>query len=409
MIVLAQRTVLWTAVTALLSWLLPRRLQMPAVVLSTCLFLAAADRAALGLMAAQTAAVLWALPRARRRGVFTAVLVGLLAAVLAAFKLGAGRIAMPLGVSFMAFRLVHLLVDAYAGRLPRHDPESVLAYLLFLPPMAAGPIHRFPEFLVDLRRRRFDAELLGRGLERVLHGYAKLVILRNLLVLPLVVPALSRWAGSFPGDVLAGAGQWLDLYITFSGASDLAIGYALVMGFRIQENFRFPFLAGSIQDFWRRWHISLTLWCRDYVYAPVAAATRRPLLGIAVAMVVIGLWHEASLRYILWGLYHAGGIVASRRLAAALPAPERWRWLLRPLATAATLLFVVSSYAVTSRADAALKAFRPSLSWRSSHACLPLPPPPAAMGGHPGRALVRAPGGRDPALLPAPLQWLRVP
>lgn len=156
----------------------------------------------------------------------------------------------------------------------------------------------------------------------------------------------------------AGAGHWLDLYVAFSGASDLAIGYALAMGFRIQENFRFPFLARSIPDFWRRWHMSLTFWCRDYVYAPIAAATRRPVLGITLAMAVIGLWHEFSLRYLLWGLYHGAGILLTHRLAALarpwLPEEGRVARALRPVGTAATLLFVVSSFAVTNRLDGAL-------------------------------------------------------
>jgi alginate O-acetyltransferase complex protein AlgI len=396
MIVLAQKTVLWTGLTVLLSWLLPRRLQMPAVILSTCLFLAVLDRVALALLACQVPLVLWALPRVRRRGVLTAALVALLVLVLAAFKLAGeraypARVAMPLGISYMAFRLIHLLVDGYAGRLPVYSTEGVLAYLLFLPPLPVGPIHRLPEFLVDLRRRRFDAGLLGRGLERVLHGYAKLVILRNLILLPYLLPALSRSEGaSFLGDTLAASGRWLDLYVSFSGASDLAIGYALAMGFRIQENFRFPFLAASIPDFWRRWHISLTLWCRDYVYAPVAAATRRPVLAVAVAMVVIGLWHEASLRYILWGLYHAAGILATHRLAAATrgwwtPGGRR-AWLLRPLGTLATLVFVVSSFPVTARLDGALKSHLP---WRNqAHVRLPLPAPAPAPGQPAGGAVV---------------------
>jgi len=407
MIVLAQRTVLWTGATVLLSWLLPRRLQMPAVILSTCLFLAVLDRVALALLACQIPLVLWALPRVRRRGVLTATLVALLVLVLAAFKLAGERayptrVAMPLGISYMAFRLIHLLVDGYAGRLPAYETGGVLAYLLFLPPLPVGPIHRLPEFLVDLRRRRFDPELLGRGLERVLHGYAKLVILRNLILLPVLLPALSRSAGtSFLGDTLAASGRWMDFYISFSGASDLAIGYALTMGFRLQENFRFPFLAGSIPDFWRRWHISLTLWCRDYVYAPVAAATRRPVLAVAVAMVVIGLWHEGSLRYILWGLYHAAGILASHRLAAAtrgwFPPGGRRARLLRPLATLATLLFVVSSFPVTARLDQALRSLMP---WRKpTHARLSLPAAFPAPGQSADAAVVYPAGHGYPHLL----------
>jgi len=365
MIVLAQAAVFWTAATVLLSWLLPRRLQMPAVAVSTCAFLAGMAPAALAVLAVEIPLVLWALPRIRRRGILAAGLAGLLAAALAGFKLGLrlpgmGALVVPLGLSFMTFRLIHLLVDGYAGRLPSCGTGDLLSYLLFLPPLPVGPIHRLPEFLADLRRRRFDGDMLGLGLERILHGYAKLVILRNLFILPVLVPALSGWArGTFRGDLLAAAGAWTDLYVCFSGISDLAVGYALAMGFRIQENFRFPFLAVSIPDFWRRWHMSLTLWCRDYVYAPVAAVTRRRFLGIAVAMVVIGLWHEVSLRYLLWGLYHAAGIAASHWLAERfrpwLPAQGRLARLLAPVGTLATLLFVLASIPVTSRLDAALR------------------------------------------------------
>ena len=407
MIVLAQRTVLWTGATVLLSWLLPRRLQMPAATLSTCLFLALLDRVAFGLLALQIPVVLWALPRVRRRGVLTGALVALVLLVLAAFRLAGeleppARVAMPLGISYMAFRLVHLLVDAYAGRLPAHDRAGVLAYLLFLPALAAGPIHRFPAFLVDLRRRRFDPDLLGRGLERALHGYAKLVILRNLFILPILLPALGG-GGTFLDDTLAAAGRWADLYVCFSGASDLAIGVALAMGFRLQENFRFPFLAGSIPDFWRRWHMSLTLWCRDYVFAPVAAATRRPLLAVTVAMLVIGLWHECSLRYLLWGLYHAAGILLVQRLAArGWTSTAPW---LRPLGTAATLLFVVSSFPVTSRLDLALKAHLP---WRN-HARPAFAPSAPAPGDRAGAVVVHPADPGDPGLLPAQRRWLPVP
>lgn len=366
MILLAPRMILWMAATVLLSWLAPRRLQMPAVILSTIAFLGMEDPLALGVMTAQAGLTLWSLPRVRSRGWLTATLVGLIVAILAAFKIqnhivNPGRIIMPLGLSFTTFRLVHLIVDAYAGRLKRHDFMDLLAYLFFLPPLPVGPIHRFPDFVQDLRRRRFDRQHLGAGTERILHGYAKLVILRNLVIFPYLLPWFSRYAdGSFRGDLLASIGQWIDLYISFSGCSDLAVGFSLIMGFRIQENFNHPYLASSLPDFWQRWHISLTSWCRDYIFAPVTAVTRMPALGVGAALLVIGLWHELSIRYLLWGIYHALGILLWHlfvpRLKAALPA-GRWTDLtLRPLFTATTILFVLSSFAVTNRADMFLRS-----------------------------------------------------
>jgi alginate O-acetyltransferase complex protein AlgI len=362
-IVLAPATVAWTALTAALAWAAPRRLQVPAIGLSAAGFLAWADPVALGVLAAQTAVVLLALGRLRGRGALTAAAVALVVAPVVAFKLRAGLPhvagpAVPLGLSFSTFRLVHLLVDAWAGRLPSRRPGDVVAYLLLLPPIPSGPIHRFPDFLVDLRRRRWDASMAGAGLERVLHGYAKLVVLRNVLVVPVLLPLLARDAGrSFAGDVLASAGEWVDIYVSFSGCSDLAIGWSLVMGFRVMENFDRPYLATSILDFWRRWHVSLTSWARDYVYAPFAAVTRRPVAGVGAAMLTIGLWHELSSRYVLWGLYHAAGILAWHALAARVPAPAgRLALVLRPVATCATLAFVLSSFAVTTRLDAVLHA-----------------------------------------------------
>jgi alginate O-acetyltransferase complex protein AlgI len=360
-IVLSPATVAWTALTAALAWAVPGRFQVPAIVLSAVLFLVWADPVALAVLAAQLAVVLLALGRLRGRGALTAAIVVLVAVPIVAFKLRAGLphvtgLAVPLGLSFSTFRLVHLLVDAWAGRLGSRRPGDVLAYVLLLPAIPSGPIHRFPDFLVDLRRRRFDAALVGTGLERILHGYAKLVVLRNVFVVPVLLPLLTGRAGeSFGGDLLASAGEWIDIYLSFSGCSDLAIGWSLVMGFRLIENFDHPYLASSIPDFWRRWHISLTSWARDYVFAPLAAATRRPVVGVAAAMLTIGLWHELSSRYVLWGLYHAVGILLWHALAARLPAPSgRLALVLRPLGTLATLVFVLSSFAVTSRLDGAL-------------------------------------------------------
>ena len=114
--------------------------------------------------------------------------------------------------------------------------------------------------------------------------------------------------GGFLQAYLNSVVSWANLYLQFSGYSDIAIGVAALAGFEIMENFKFPFLAKNINDFWSRWHISLTSWCREYVFQPSVSFTRKPLLSVALTMVILGLWHEISLRYILWGLYHAIGI-----------------------------------------------------------------------------------------------------
>ncbi len=102
----------------------------------------------------------------------------------------------------------------------------------------------------------------------------------------------------------------LNLYLQFSGFSDIAIGFARLLGFRVMENFNWPFLQKNISEFWRCWHISLTSWCRDYVYSSVIAHTRSPALGALATLIVIALWHEVSIRYLLWGCCHGLGIVA---------------------------------------------------------------------------------------------------
>jgi D-alanyl-lipoteichoic acid acyltransferase DltB (MBOAT superfamily) len=144
----------------------------------------------------------------------------------------------------------------------------------------------------------------------------------------------------------------LNLYLQFAGFSDVAIGFGLLLGFRIAENFRSPFLAPNIAEFWRRWHITLSSWCRDYVYMPVAASTRRPVPAILAAMLVLGLWHELSPRFLAWGLYHGAGIAVFRVFDRARPAlrvtrSQTGRLLVKGLAVFLTLNFVMLSFVIT--------------------------------------------------------------
>jgi len=146
---------------------------------------------------------------------------------------------------------------------------------------------------------------------------------------------------------------WIKLYVLFSGYSDIAIGFGALLGLRLRENFDWPFLARNIGEFWQRWHVSLASWCRDYVFTPTLSFTRSHGLAVVASMLVLGLWHELSLRYLLWGAYHGVGLVLFRMFAdcagsriGLLPAAMRHAW--RVLATLLTLHFVLFSFAVTS-------------------------------------------------------------
>ncbi len=255
--------------------------------------------------------------------------------------------------------MIHYSFEAYKRKLRRHSFIEFMAYLFLMPPLIVGPIHRFPEFLNDYRRRHFDWDRFSKGIERVFYGYVKLIILANYLV----TVHLQQFTISLPIDAFPFLIQflealvfWIGLYLRFSAYSDIAIGASTMMGFTIIENFYFPFLAQNISEFWRRWHISLTSWCRDYIYKPVAALTRRPNIALFVTMLVIGLWHSFSIKYIIWGLYHAGGIVVQQRWSKFRPSLYQFKssFMLkteRISATVLTILFVVCSFAVTNRAQ----------------------------------------------------------
>ncbi len=258
-----------------------------------------------------------------------------------------------LGLAFYMLRVIHLLLEGYKGNLANLRWSELIAWLWFLPTLQVGPIHRFSPFQRDMIRRRWNNDLFSQGLHRMLLGYAKLVILGQYLV----DEKLMFWLSVMPADswsyhYLSLIRYGASLYFKFSGYSDIAIGFALLLGFRVMENFNFPFLARDISDFWRRWHISLSSWCREYVYMPAISITRSPFLAAVASMLVLGGWHELSLRYLLWGAWHGVGIAcchfwqkSSLRQVLVTSRGARWWslfcWLL-------TINFVLVSFAFTS-------------------------------------------------------------
>jgi len=270
------------------------------------------------------------------------------------------RIVLPLGMAFYALRLIHYLLEAYKGQLRPHTLAEYLSYHFLPATLAAGPIHRFDDYLRDLRRKRWDSDQFAWGGQRILYGLVKLVVLGNYLIGEELTPLL---AGATVHSLLtAYLGVllfWARLYVLFSGYSDIAVGFGALMGLQIRENFNWPVLARNIADFWQRWHITLAAWCREYVFTPVLAVTRQPYVAVMASMIVLGIWHDLSLRYVLWGAYHGAGIAAfrwfdaraGRRIAALPPLPAA---LWRALAILITLHFVLFSFWVTRAVERVL-------------------------------------------------------
>ncbi len=134
------------------------------------------------------------------------------------------------------------------------------------------------------------------------------------------VPIWGRGWPDFITDWLNSAFGWIQLYFTFAGLTALALGIAVMLGVRLEENFNKPWVARNLVEFWTRWHMTLSLWCKDYVFNPITALSRSPLVGICIAMLAIGIWHESSLYYVLWSFWQALGIVLSRSIPSYFPA-----------------------------------------------------------------------------------------
>ncbi|MCY3003662.1 MAG: MBOAT family protein [Planctomycetota bacterium] len=220
------------------------------------------------------------------------------------------HIVLPAGISFYTFQTLSYTIDIYRRELaPAKSPLDFLLYVSFFPQLVAGPIVRASDFLPQLDApARFDDGAIERGVYRMACGLAKKVLLADMIGLYLVDPVFKAPASFGAGGVVLGTwGALFQFYLDFSAYSDVAIGAAMCLGFRLEENFDRPFLAQSISEFWRRWHISLSTWFRDYVFVPLGGrganrlAFLRNMLG---TMFLTGLWHGAGWNYVLWGLMH---------------------------------------------------------------------------------------------------------
>jgi len=225
--------------------------------------------------------------------------------VLANLRLAPLRLALPIGISFYTFKILSYTIDLRRGKIQAQRNFFTLAtYIALFPQLMAGPIVRYADVAKELARREHSMDEFARGAERFVIGLAKKVILANTL------GQLVEHVRATPNAMAAWTyllAYTLHIYFDFSGYSDMAIGMGRMLGFRFLENFDYPYASRSVAEFWRRWHMSLGSWFRDYVYIPLGGNRVKPLrycLNILVVWGLTGFWHGANWNYMLWGLYY---------------------------------------------------------------------------------------------------------
>lgn len=225
-------------------------------------------------------------------------------------------IAAPLGISYVTFGLVHYLVERSRGNVRRLSLTDFALFVAFFPTIVAGPIKRVDTFAEDLaeRRRMPDAGEVAYALARITVGLAKKLVVADTLAA--LVPPLREAAGQHPFTLLVAIYAYsFQIYFDFAGYSDIAIGVARLFGFRILENFNWPYLQRNIAEFWGHWHISLTKFITGYVFIPLGGSREgrwKTVRNTLIAMALSGLWHGAAWHFVVWGLAHGAALVVAR-------------------------------------------------------------------------------------------------
>ena len=238
------------------------------------------------------------------------------------------KLALPVGISFYTFQCLSYTVDVYRGTVPpQKNPISFGAYVALFPQLIAGPIVRYADVARELEERTHSWENVGMGMRRFVVGLSKKVILADNLAM---LAKLYRESAE-PSLVFAwlyAVAFTLNIYFDFSGYSDMAIGLGRMFGFHFPENFNYPYLSKSVTEFWRRWHISLGSWFRDYVYIPLGGnrvSKAKWVRNILLVWMLTGLWHGAAWNFVLWGLLFAALLMMEK----ALPGLQRLPGVLR--------------------------------------------------------------------------------
>ena len=261
---------------------------------------------------------------------------------------------LPIGISFYSFQTMSYTIDVYRGEAkPQKNVLDLGAYVALFPQLIAGPIVRYTTIEHQLNHRKENLDQFSQGVCRFITGLGKKVLIANQVgvvfaqisqVAPGELSVLSTWLGAIAYS--------LQIYFDFSGYSDMAIGLGKMLGFDFLENFNYPYIAKSITDFWRRWHISLSTWFRDYVYIPLGGnrkGLKKQYRNIFIVWMLTGIWHGANWNYIIWGLYYAILLMLEKaflgKWIAKLPSAFQHVY---------TLLLVVISWVIFSIEDLSL-------------------------------------------------------
>ena len=266
-------------------------------------------------------------------------------------KITVPSIVLPIGISFFTFQGMSYVIDAYRGHCKiQKNPAYLLLYIAFFPQLVAGPIVRYVDVEEALHRREHTLKDFTDGMIRFMLGFGKKMLLAGAM------GGIADTAFGTGADHLTAGLAWVgaiaytfQIYFDFSAYSDMAIGLAQIFGFRFAENFRYPYIAVSVTDFWRRWHISLSTWFRDYVYFPLGGsrcAKGRAVFNLFVVWLLTGLWHGAEWSFILWGLYYVLFLILEKYLLGNMLSkiPTVFRW-------AGTMLIVITAWVFFRAAD----------------------------------------------------------
>jgi alginate O-acetyltransferase complex protein AlgI len=306
--------ILFAIPMVVLAWTLPRKYVLFSQIAITGLFIAYQSPLSFVILSTITFGNFFLLhkaflPKSVKIAISLGILILLIVSAKILFTIHDSWI-IPLGMSYYIFRNIHYTIESYNGRIQNESLMYYLAYNFFLPVLIIGPINRYPEFVRDWERRRINSDYFSLGLQRILFGVSKIVIIGNYLLTTKAAAFIAHldesniWLKAYLETVQV----VLNAYFQFAGYSDIAIGIALLLGFRVMENFNFPFLASNMQEFWSKYHMSLTAFCRDYIYTPIAAYYRKPMVGVFITMIIIALWHEITMPFLLWGILQAVGI-----------------------------------------------------------------------------------------------------
>ena len=226
------------------------------------------------------------------------------------------NIALPIGISFFTFQMMSYVFDVYYEKSrPQKNPLYVALYIAFFPQLIAGPIVRYNQIESEIMNRHENFDDFSEGVRRFIYGLGKKILLANFLAV--IADNIFGYINN-PSVMMSWLGAvayTLQIYFDFSGYSDMAIGLGLMFGFHFSENFNYPYISGSITEFWHRWHISLSSWFRDYVYIPLGGSRvnkSRHILNIFTVWLLTGIWHGANWTFILWGLIYFAVLILEK-------------------------------------------------------------------------------------------------